>query len=127
MNYKELLSSVLLNEVLENPNSLVNIDINDIKDLFLNGGNISEFEIIVDALEEKRMKLLVNKIKEHTKKCHALSRALVFFIFPEDRPLLMEELLPFSEWIESVLGELWMKWGMATQSTQDLRAIVLLQ
>ena len=127
MNYKELLNGVILKEVLGNPNSLVNIDINDIKDLFLNGGNISEFEIIVDALEEKRMKLLVNKIKEHTKCCHAFSRALVFFFFQEDRPLLMEELQPFSEWIESVLGELWIKWGMATQSTQDLRAIVLLQ
>lgn len=127
MNYKELLSSVLLNEVLENPNSLVNIDINDIKDLFLNGGNISEFEIIVDALEEKRMKLLVNKIKEHTKCCHAFSRALVFFIFPEDRPLLMSELHHIYEWMESIPVEIMMKWGMATQSTQDLRAIVLLQ
>ena len=127
MNYKELLSNVLLNEVLENPNSLVNIDINDIKDLFLNGGNISEFEIIVDALEEKRMKLLVNKIKEHTKCCHTFSRALVFFIFPEDRPLLMEELHHIYEWMESIQVEIMMKWGMATQSTQDLRAIVLLQ
>ena len=35
MNYKELLDSVLLKEVLENPNGLINIDINDIKDLFL--------------------------------------------------------------------------------------------
>jgi len=127
MNYKELLNSVLLNEVLENPKSLVNIDINDIKDLFLNGGNISDFEIIVDALEEKRMKLLVNKIKEHTKCCHAFSRALVFFIFPEDRPLLMEELHHIYEWMESIPVEIMMKWGMATQSTQDLRAIVLLQ
>jgi hypothetical protein len=79
MNYKELLNGVILKEVLGNPNSLINIDINDIKDLFLQGGNISEFEIIVDAIEENRMKLLVNKIKEHTKYCHALSRALVFF------------------------------------------------
>ena len=39
----------------------------------------------------------------------------------------MEELQPFSDWIESVPGKIMMKWGMATQSTQDLRAIVLLQ
>lgn len=39
----------------------------------------------------------------------------------------MEELKPFSDWIESVPGELRIKWGMATQSTQELRAIILLQ
>ena len=127
MNYKELLNGVILKEVLGNPNSLINIDINDIKDLFLQGGNISEFEIIVDAIEENRMKLLVNKIKEHTKCCHAFSRALVFFFFQEDRPLLMEELQPFSEWIESVSGEFMIKWGMAIHPSQELRAIVILQ
>ena len=127
MNYKELLDSVILKEVLENPNGLINIDINDIKDLFLQGENISEFEFIVDAIEEKRMKLLVNKIKENTKCCHGFSRVLVYFFFPEDQPLLMKELQPFSEWIDSIPGEFMIKWGMATQSTQELRAIVLLQ
>ena len=126
MNYKELLDSVLLKEVLENPNGLINIDINDIKDLFLQGGNISEFEFIVDAIEERRMKLLVNKIKENTKCCQGFSRALVFFFFPEDQPLLMKELQPFSEWIDSIPGEFMIKWGMATHSSQELRAIVLL-
>ena len=127
MNYKELLDSVLLKEVLENPNGLINIDINDIKDLFLQSENISEFEFIVDAIEENRMKLLVSKIKKNTKCCHAFSRALVYFFFPEHNPLLMEELQPFSEWIDSIPGEFMIKWGMATHSSQDLRAIVLLQ
>ena len=127
MNYKELLNNVLLKEVLENPNGLINIDINDIKDLFLQGGNISEFEIIVDAIEENRVKLLVSKIKENTKCCQGFSRALVYFFFPEHNPLLMEELQPFSEWIDSIPGEFMIKWGMATHSSQELRAIVLLQ
>ena len=49
------------------------------------------------------------------------------FFFPEDRPLLMDELKPFSDRIESIPGEFMVKWGMATQSTQEIRAIVLLQ
>ncbi len=36
-------------------------------------------------------------------------------------------LQPFSDWIESITGEFLIKWGMAPQSKQELRAIVLLQ
>jgi hypothetical protein len=69
----------------------------------------------------------VEQIKKCSK-CHEqYNRILVFFFFPEERPLLMEELKPFSDWIESVPGEFMVKWGMATQFTQDLRAIVILQ
>ena len=55
------------------------------------------------------------------------NHALIFFFFPENHPLLMEELQPFSEWIESVPDDFLIRWGMATQSTQEIRAIVLLQ
>ena len=48
-----------------------------------------------------------------------------FFLLPKDHPLLMEELKPFSDWIESVPGEFMVKWGMANQSTQEFRIIVL--
>ena len=69
----------------------------------------------------------MNLIIENTKKYGPFSHALVFFFFPEKLPLLMEELKPFSDWIESIPGEFMVKWGMATQSTQEIRAIVLLQ
>ena len=59
MNYKELLNNVLLKEVLENPNSLINIDINDIKDLFLQSEEIHFFDVRVNAREEYRMEQLV--------------------------------------------------------------------
>jgi hypothetical protein len=71
------------------------------------------------------MELLMKQIKERTKSNH-FSSALVYFSFPESHPLLMSELQPFSEWGESIPGEFMIKWGMATQSTQELRAIVLL-
>jgi len=127
MNYKELLNNVLLKEVLENPNSLINIDINDIKDLFLQSEEIHFFDVRVNAREEYRMEQLVEQIKKKGKSLSSYTRALIYFFFPEHNPLLMEELQPFSEWMESVPDEFMIKWGMATQSTQELRAIVLLQ
>jgi hypothetical protein len=127
MNYKELLNNVLLKEVLENPNSLINIDINDIKDMFLQSEEIHFFDVRVNAREEYRMEQLVEQIKEKGKSLSSYTRALIYFFFPEHNPLLMEEIQPFSEWMESVPDEFMIKWGMATQSTQELRAIVLLQ
>ena len=127
MNYKELLNNVLLKEVLENPNSLINIDINDIKDMFLQSEEIHFFDVRVNAREEYRMEQLVEQIKEKGKSLSSYTRALIYFFLPEHNPLLMEELQPFSEWMESVPDEFMIKWGMATQSTPELRAIVLLQ
>jgi hypothetical protein len=61
-------------------------------------------------------------------KCHVpYHRALVFFYISETQPLLMEELKPLSEWIESIPGEFMIKWGMATLSIPKIRAIVALQ
>ena len=117
----------LIREVLDSRNSIVKIDANDVRDLFQEGGEIHTYDASVGSSMKKRMELLMDLIIENTKKYEPFSHALVFFIFPEDRPLLMEELQPFSNWIESVLGELRIKWGMATQSTQELRAIILLQ
>ena len=116
-----------IKEVLDSTNKLVNIDINDVRDLFQEDEEIHAFDVSVPADKENRMMLLVEQIKKCSK-CHEqYNRILVFFFFPEERPLLMEELKPFSDWIESVPGEFMVKWGMATQFTQDLRAIVILQ
>lgn len=114
-------------DVLNAPKSLVSIDVNDVRDLFQEGGVIHTFNASVGASIKKRMESLMDLIIVNTKKYEPFSHALIFFFFPEDRPLLMEELKPFSDWIESVPGELRIKWGMATQSTQELRAIILLQ
>ena len=116
-----------VNEVLNSTNKLINIDINDVRDLFQEGGEIHTYGASVSASMKKRMELLMDLIIENTKKYEPFSHALVFFIFPEDRPLLMEELKPFSDWIESVPGELLIKWGMAIHRTPMIRAIVLLQ
>ena len=117
----------LIKEILNSTNNLVNIDINDVRDLFQEGDDIHTFDVSVPAEKETRMVLLMEQIKQ-CPKCHEpYNRALMFFFFTEAQPLLMEELKPFSEWIESVPGELMIKWGMAPHSIPKIRAIVALQ
>lgn len=126
MTYKELLDSIILKDVLDNPTSLININLNDVKELFRQDEDICAFDVKVNSNEEQRMELLMKQIKERTKSNH-FSSALIFFLFPESHPLLMSEIQPLSEWIESAPGEFLLTWGMATQSSQELRIIVLLQ
>ena len=114
-------------DVLNAPKGLVNIDVNDVRDLFQEGGAIHAFDVSVDALKINRMKQMMDRIIRKATNLETYNRALVFFFFPEDLPLLREELQPFSDWIESIPGEFMIKWGMATQSKQELRAILLLQ
>ena len=116
-----------IKEVLDSTNKLVNIDINDVRDLFQEDEEIHAFDVSVPADKENRMMLLVEQIKKCSK-CHEqYNRILVFFFFPEKQPLLMEELQPFSDWIESVPGEFLIKWGMAIHPIQMIRAILILQ
>ena len=127
MTFNELLNSDILKDVLDNPNSLIHIDIDDIKDLFQQESEIHAFNVKVDYFEEQRMELLMKQLKEETKSNLDFSRALVYIFFPVCHPLLMSEFHHIYEWMKSIPVEIMMKWGMAAQSTQDLRAIVLLQ
>ena len=114
-------------DVLNTPKGLVSIDVNDVRDLFHEGRAIHAFKVSVDALMVNRMKKMMDRIIRKATNLEPYNRALAFFFFPEELPLLMDELQPFNDWIESVPGEFMIKWGMATQSKQELRAIVLLQ
>ena len=114
-------------DVLNAPKGLVSIDVNDVRYLFQEGGAIHAFKVSVNALMVNRMKQMMDRIIRKATNLEPYNRALAFFFFPEELPLLMDELQPFNDWIESVPGEFMIKWGMATQSKQELRAIVLLQ
>lgn len=127
MTYKGLLDSEILKEVFDAPNGLIGININDIKELFQQDGEIHAIDVRVNAREENRMERLMERVKEEANRLGADSRALIYFFFPEKCPLMMVELRPFSEWIETFPGECMIKWGLATHSAQELRAIVLLQ
>lgn len=127
MTYKELLDSTILEDVLNLHDSIIRIDSNDVRDLFQDGVGIHTLEVSVDVSNENRMAFLIALIRRKTKHFEPFSHVLVFFIFPKDQPLLMEELQPLTDWMESVPDDFMIKWGMATQSTQELRAIVILQ
>jgi hypothetical protein len=55
MTFNELLNSDILKDVVDNPNSLIHIDIDDIKDLSQQENEIYAFNIKVDCFEEQRM------------------------------------------------------------------------
>ena len=78
MTFNELLNSDFLKDVLDNPNSLIHIDIDDIKDLFQQESEIHAFNVKVDYFEEQRMELLMKKLKEETKSNLDFSCALVY-------------------------------------------------
>lgn len=127
MTYKELLDSTILEDVLNLHDSIIRIDSSDVRDLFQGGVGIHTLEVSVDVSNENRMAFLTALIRRKTKHFEPFNHVLVFFIFPKDQPLLMEELQPLTDWMESVPDDFMIKWGMATQSTQELRAIVILQ
>ena len=127
MTYKGLLDSEILKEVLDAPNGLIGIDINDIKELFQQDEEIHAIDVRVNAREEHRMERLMDRVKVDANRLGADSRALIYFFFPEKCPLMMEELRPFSDWIETFPGECMIKWGMATHPAQELRATIFLQ
>ena len=127
MTYKELLDSTILEDVLNLHDSIIRIDSSDVRDLFQDGVGIHTLEVSVDVSNENRMAFLTALIRRKTKHFEPFNHVLVFFIFPKDQPLLMEELQPLTDWMESVPDDFMIRWGMATQSTQELRAIVILQ
>ena len=113
-------------DVLNAPKSLVNIDVNDVRDLFQRSRDIHTFEVSVDADKENRIVLMMDQINKLSKCYEPYNRALIFFYFPEVLPLLMDELKPFCAWVESVPDEFMITWGMATHPTSNIRAIVAL-
>ena len=82
MTYKGLLDSEILKEMLDAPNGLICIDINDIIDLFQQGGEIHAIDVRVNAREEYRMERLLDRVKVDATRLGADSRVLVYFFFP---------------------------------------------
>jgi hypothetical protein len=117
----------LIQEIVEAKRSIIRIDANDIKDTFRGGGSIHGFTVSVSPALEGRVEVLMDEVKKKAEWYKPFNNALVFFFFPEDYSLLIDELQPFSDWIESIPDEFMIKWGMAIQSTQEIRTIVLLQ
>lgn len=114
-------------EILNAPKGLVNIDYYDIRDFFQEGGEIHACDVSVDAGKENRMDLLMEQILLNTKWSDSYKHVLVYFFFPKEYPLLMEELQPFHEWTASNPNKITITWGMTFHPSQTLRVIMLFQ
>lgn len=117
----------LIREVLHAPIGLVCIDAYDVTRLFVNGGAIRPLDISVKAEKENRMNELMMEIREKTYDCHQINNVLAYFFCPEEHPLLMDELKPFSEWMETFPEKVTIAWGLTSHSRKDLRTILLIQ
>ncbi len=127
MTYKELLDSAILEDVLNSYNSLIRIDCNDVRDLFLEGREIHDFDTSVNASIDGRMECIMDKVKRTVMVSNGDIRLLFYLFFPENLPLMMHELSQFTQWIDTIPGSYTIKWGMAKHSAQELRTIILWQ
>ena len=117
----------LISEIINASNSLIRFDEGDIRSLFQEGGEINALDVSVYASEEGRMKMMMKQINNSTKCFKPYNRVLVYFFFPKNNSLTMAEIGLFSNWIESLPGDMLSKFGLSTHSLQTIRAVVLLQ
>ena len=125
MNKEKL--NKLIKEMTNNPQSLVDITLNDVRDLFLEGGEIHDFDTSVNASIDGRMERIMDKVKRTVMVSNGDIRLLFYLFFPDNLPLMMHELSQFTQWIDTIPGSYTIKWGMAKHSAQELRTIILWQ
>ncbi|MBR4572404.1 MAG: hypothetical protein IKO28_03180 [Prevotella sp.] len=117
----------LIKEMTNNPQSLVDITLNDVRDLFLEGREIHDFDTSVNASIDGRMERIMDKVKRTVMVSNGDIRLLFYLFFPENLPLMMHELSQFTQWIDTIPGSYTIKWGMAKHSAQELRTLILWQ
>ncbi|MCR4995630.1 MAG: hypothetical protein K6A32_09720 [Bacteroidales bacterium] len=117
----------LIQEIVKTQSSLIGIDTCDIEDTFTGSSPIHGFTVAVDSALDSRAEVLMGEVRGKAEQYKPFIHALVFFFFPTDKPLLMEELKPLSDWIETFPSEFMIKWGMATHPKQELRTIVIIK
>jgi hypothetical protein len=125
MNKEEL--NKLIKEMTNNPQSLVDITLNDAKRLFDENKDIHDFDASVNASADGRMERLMNQVKRTVIVENGDIHLLFYLFFPENLPLMMHELSQFTKWIDTIPGSYTIRWGMAKHSAQELRTIILWQ
>lgn len=123
---KEKLNN-LIKEMTNNPQSLVDITLNDAKRLFDENKDIHDFDASVNASADGRMERLMNQVKRTVTVENGDISLLFYLFFPENLPLMMHELSQFTKWIDTIPGSYTIRWGMAKHSAQELRTIIFWQ
>ena len=125
MNKEKL--NKLIKEITNNPQSLVDITLNDVKRLFDENKDVNNFDASVNASADGRMEHLMNQVKRTVTVENGDISLLFYLFFPENLPLMMHELSQFTKWIDTIPGSYTIRWGMAKHSAQELRTIILWQ
>ena len=109
---KETLNN-LIKDITNNPQSLVDITLNDAKRLFDENKDIHDFDASVNASADGRMECLMNQVKRTVIVENGDISLLFYLFFPENLPLMMHELSQFTKWIDTIPGSYTIRWGMA--------------
>ncbi len=123
---KEKLNN-LIKDITNNPQSLVDITLNDVRGLFNEHKQLHDFDASVNASADGRMERLMNQVKRTVTVENGDISLLFYLFFPENLPLMMHELSQFTKWIDTIPGSYTIRWGMAKHSAQELRTIILWQ
>jgi len=119
----------LVMEVLNAPKSIINIDANDICELFQGEEEILLLEISVNEMSEMRMEQLMEVIEKEVAHLEYFNQLLMYFFVPQDFPLTMDELNTFLDYTNLNYGLSEVIWGSVFVPTQQpaIRAIMMLQ
>lgn len=124
-NTKQLILEILLHK-----HKLISLDMNDIKQ-FQGGGKVTAFEVVVDALNEVRMKQLVALISQKCESASTFCKMLIMFICPLDNVLKINEMNGLTDLCRKFDNTVQCIWGIAMEeqvcTTSKLRAIVIIQ
>jgi len=123
---KETLNN-LIKDITNNPQSLVDITLNDVRGLFNEHKQLHDFDVSVNATAHGRMECLMEQVKRTVMPDNGDIHLLFYLFFPENLPLMIHELSQFTKWIDTIPGSYTIRWGMAKHSAQELRTIILWQ
>lgn len=120
----------LMTEIIENEcHRIVNLDVHDLKNMFLENGEIKGIEVCVPSDAPNRMSTLIEQVQSDENFDPTCNHVALQLFYPSNNPITMEELSPLSDWMDKFSEkESDFKWGLSKEDNSNLlRAIVLLQ
>ncbi len=127
VNVKRIDADAVMDIAINAPNSYWNIDKWDFDSLFEKENETIGFEIDIKANAPNRMQLLVEWLDEEAKHRKTSGRFFVFLVTPTDHTLLLAELKPLSQWVDTHVNRI--MWGGVDDEhqTEWFKTFILLQ
>lgn len=117
----------LVSEIIDTNGAVINLDIQDIKAMKKDGGEIVGIESCVPADSPNRLATLIEQIQLDAAFERDFNHIILKFFYPEEHPLMMEELAPLTEWVESFNNDdAVFIWGLASEENSNLLRAVML-